>query len=185
MTHALIPCALVICASRGRVSGRLVFWCCVASILPDLDVVAFKLGIAYSDPLGHRGFTHSLAFALALGVLGSVFHRYLRASRMAVFTLVTLSCASHALLDALTNGGLGVAFWWPFDSARYFLPWQPIAVSPIGISGFISQRGLQVLASEAQIVWLPLALVFGSFLAARAFWRRRLAGGGSSAVRGG
>lgn len=35
----------------------------VSTILPDFDVVSFKLGIAYKHPLGHRGFTHSILFA--------------------------------------------------------------------------------------------------------------------------
>lgn len=35
-----------------------------STILPDFDVIAFNFGIAYEHPLGHRGFTHSLIFAL-------------------------------------------------------------------------------------------------------------------------
>ena len=36
----------------------------------------------------------------------------------------------HGLLDAMTDGGLGVAFFSPFDNRRYFLPWTPIRVIP-------------------------------------------------------
>lgn len=35
----------------------------LSTILPDFDVISFKLGIAYEHPLGHRGFTHSILFA--------------------------------------------------------------------------------------------------------------------------
>jgi inner membrane protein len=63
------------------------------------------------------------------------------------------------MLDSLTDGGLGVAAFAPFDDARYFAPWRPIRVSPIG-AAFFSARGLAVLASEVVWVWLPaLALV--------------------------
>lgn len=62
--------------------------------------------------------------------------------------------ASHPLLDALTNGGLGVALFWPWSDARLFAPWRPIAVSPIG-AGFFGSRGLAVLGSELRWVWLP------------------------------
>ena len=63
------------------------------------------------------------------------------------------------MLDALTDGGLGVAFFAPFSARRYFLPWRPVAVSPIGM-GFFSERGLEVLGSEVVWVWLPsVALV--------------------------
>ena len=53
-----------------------------------------------------------------------------------------MSCASHALLDAMTNGGLGVAVYWPFSLKRIFLPFKPIQVSPIGISNFFTEWGV-------------------------------------------
>ena len=37
------------------------------SLLADVDVVAFRLGIPYSAPFGHRGATHSIAFAMLAG----------------------------------------------------------------------------------------------------------------------
>ena len=36
-------------------------------MLPDLDVIGFFFGVRYDDMLGHRGITHSLAFAMAEG----------------------------------------------------------------------------------------------------------------------
>jgi len=70
-----------------------------------------------------------------------------------------LATASHGLLDALTDGGLGVAFFAPFDNHRYFLPWRPIHVSPIGAGRFFTHRGLEVLQSELLWIWLPAALL--------------------------
>jgi inner membrane protein len=75
------------------------------------------------------------------------------------------STASHGILDAFTNGGLGIAFLWPFSSERYFAPYQVIEVSPIGISRFLSSRGLAVLESELVWVWAP-CVVLGVVLAA-------------------
>ena len=66
------------------------------------------------------------------------------------------SLISHPLSDMHTNGGLGVALWWPIDTGRYFFPWRPIEVSPFGIGNFIDLRGLKVLASEVVVMWLPL-----------------------------
>jgi len=86
-----------------------------------------------------------------------------------LWTYLFLATASHGLLDAMTDGGLGVAFFSPFNNDRYFLPWRPIRVSPIGISRFFSDRGLEVLASELLWIWLPSVL-----LAAFAwFWHGR------------
>jgi inner membrane protein len=83
-----------------------------------------------------------------------------------------LATASHGVLDALTDGGPGIAFVVPFDDTRYFLPWQPIRVSPISLERFLSARGLRVLRSEAIWVWLPSAIVAGAAGLARARSRR-------------
>jgi len=67
--------------------------------------------------------------------------------------------ASHGLLDALTNGGHGIALLSPFTNNRYFFPWTPIEVSPLNIEAFLSQRGLTVLMSELIWIWIPCFLI--------------------------
>ena len=59
-------------------------------------------------------------------------------------------------MDAFTSGGLGIALLAPFDNHRYFFPYTPIKVSPIGISAFFSDWGIRVLISEFKWVWLPV-----------------------------
>ncbi len=135
-------------------------------MIPDLDVVAFSFGISYSDILGHRGLTHSLGFALLPGSLALISASSLRTTRAAALLFVFVATASHGLLDMLTNGGLGIALWWPFSDERYFFPARPIEVSPIGIRPFLGRAGAAVLGSELVWVWLPCAaagaLVFRS-----------------------
>jgi inner membrane protein len=76
------------------------------------------------------------------------------------------------VLDAMTDGGLGVAWFWPWSDQRYFLPLHPIEVSPIGLSRFLSPRGLEVLISEARWVWLPcLGVALGGIGLRRALRR--------------
>ena len=124
------------------------------SLLPDADVIGFSLGVEYGDPWGHRGATHSLTFAvvagLAIGLLSRRSGRPLL--RTALFAIAVL--ASHGLLDTLTDGGLGAALFWPFDLTRYFAPWRPIPVAPIGLA-FLSPYGLIVSATEA-ILFAPV-----------------------------
>ncbi|HVG25301.1 MAG TPA: metal-dependent hydrolase [Thermoanaerobaculia bacterium] len=136
-----------------RVPRRAVVAAVFGTIAPDLDVAAFALGIPYNHPLGHRGLTHSIAFALLYSLLASLVLRTRES-----FPFLFLCTMSHAVLDAMTNGGLGVAFFAPFSNARYFLPWTPIRVSPIG-AGFFSARGLETLVSECLWVWLPCGIV--------------------------
>ena len=76
-----------------------------------------------------------------------------------IWTYLFLATASHGFLDAMTDGGLGVAFFSPFNNARYFFPWRPIRVSPIGLNRFFTERGLDVLQGELLWIWLPSALL--------------------------
>jgi inner membrane protein len=143
------------------VSGRLLLAGVGASILPDADAFGLDLGIPYGHLLGHRGLSHSILFALLLAVCAALLYLTLRSSRSAAFAVVLISCASHGLLVALTNGGMGVALLSPIWNHRYFFPWRPIAVSPLGVEYFFSAWGLRVIRSEALWVWLPCALVGG------------------------
>ena len=133
-----------------RLPHRVVVAGAIVTILPDLDVAAFALGIPYAHPLGHRGLTHSIAFALMIAVPITWMLR-LGEHRRAAFIFLFLCAISHPILDALTDGGLGIAFFAPFHNERYFFPWTPIRVSPIG-AGFFSARGLETIRSEVVYV---------------------------------
>lgn len=177
-THAVVPLAAGLALGRKALPPRLIAAGVVAAMAPDFDTVAFKLGIAYADQFGHRGATHSIVFALALGLFATACATWLRSGRLRAFAFVALCALSHPLLDALTNGGLGVALLWPASHERFFAPWRPIAVSPIG-AGFFSARSVAVLWSELRWVVLPLALTalqwaeIRKHLAGRRAWRQR------------
>lgn len=165
-THAIVPLMLGAAAGRKRISTPLLVAGAVVAMLPDLDVLAFYLHIPYANAFGHRGATHSIAFAVALGLLAAWTHRRLDSTPQRAGWFVGLAALSHPLLDACTNGGLGVALWWPFSDARWFAPFHPIAVSPIG-ARFFSERGWHVIASEACWVWLPVAMLATCLLIVR------------------
>jgi len=160
-----------------RMPPRFWVWTIGCSMLPDIDVISFAFGIRYEDLFGHRGFTHSFFFAALAGIVAATHTRkaappdslgvggWSLGVLWAWFAAVT---ASHGLLDALTNGGRGIAFFSPFSNHRYFFPWRPIQVSPIGV-GFFSPRGLRVLASESVWIWCPSAIMAAS---ARIFRKR-------------
>ncbi|MDR2507334.1 MAG: metal-dependent hydrolase [Candidatus Accumulibacter sp.] len=142
-----------------RISPRLLFAAMFFTIVPDFDVIGFKLGIAYADLFGHRGFSHSLFFALCCGTLGFWIAPVLRCRRITAFILFFIAVASHIALDAATSGGLGVAAFWPHSDTRYFFPWRPIRVSPLSLKAFFGARGVAVLTSELLWVWLPSAIL--------------------------
>ncbi|MBG6132147.1 inner membrane protein [Aquimarina sp. EL_43] len=129
----------------------------ICSILPDADVIGFKFGITYESFWGHRGFSHSLLFALLLGIIVTFIFYFKKAytkTGVALILYFTVCTAFHGVLDAMTTGGLGIAFFSPFDTTRYFFPWRPIQVSPIGASKFFSTWGIKVLLSE--LIWVAI-----------------------------
>ncbi len=117
-------------------------------------MVAFRLGIPYQAPFGHRGAIHSLAFAALSGLALGLVAWAMNAQAVRLGVAATIVMASHGLLDTLTDGGLGVALAWPFSNARYFAPWRPIAVAPIGATLFAT-RGIHLMLHEC-VLFLPL-----------------------------
>jgi inner membrane protein len=122
----------------------------VVSLVPDADVLAFVFGIPYGAPFGHRGASHSIAFAVACAALAGVGGF----PRRAIYTFVVT--ASHGVLDAMTDGGRGVALFWPLSMERIFFPWRPIPVAPIG-RGLFSGEGFEVIRFEL-IAFLPFVV---------------------------
>lgn len=131
------------------------------SILPDIDVVGLRLGIPYEAMFGHRGLSHSLFFAAFL----CIFVAWIMAKRSTsngvhLWLYFFICMASHGLLDALTNGGHGIAFFAPFSNERYFFPFQPVEVSSLSIRRFFQGQGIAVLKSEFLWIWTPCLLFF-------------------------
>jgi inner membrane protein len=144
----------------------------ICAILPDLDVIGYSFGIPYRSVWGHRGVTHSLMFAASLGVIAAfAFPQRFSPAWWGLATYFFAVTASHGVLDAMTNGGLGIAFFVPFDTGRYFLPWRPVEVSPIGISAFFSARALTVIKSELIWIWSPSLAVLLAVVALRRYWQ--------------
>ena len=170
-SHAIAALALGAGFYRRDIPRHLWATGAVYAMLPDADVIGFRFGIHYGDLLGHRGLTHSLAFAVLLAA-ATVAVAYRRGAGGlgpgGSCAFLALATASHGFLDAFTDGGLGIAFFAPFDPTRYFFPWRPIAVAPIGIAGLFRPEIVHVLASELAWVWCPSGLVL-ALVAARQF----------------
>lgn len=167
--HAAVGVAAARAAATVR-TGRLMVVLVLLSSLPDLDVIAFALGIPYHAPFGHRGAFHSIPVALLVGALCSLDARAWQMSRLRMFAVVSAVVASHGLLDAFTDGGLGIALAWPLSNHRFFSPWRPFPVAPIG-AGIFSRYGRYVLFTELACA-VPLLLY--------AFWPRNRRRGAAS-----
>jgi inner membrane protein len=127
VSHAVAALSMGTCIYRPGMPKRVWLLGAMGSVVPDRDVIGFRFGVRYGDFWGLRGFTHSLVFAAliaaaAMGV-GFRFHAP-NTGRFPLFSYLFIAAASHGVLDAMTNGGLGVAFFAPFDNGRHFFPWE-------------------------------------------------------------
>jgi inner membrane protein len=164
MTHAAVGLGLAKIVATRPMPPLYYVLAAGLAMLPDADVLAFAAGIPYEDRFGHRGFFHSLCFAaIAGGVATALTYQNLPMRWWLLYLFFFAVTASHGILDTFTNGGLGIALLSPFDDTRYFFPWQPIQVSPIGMA-FFGRWGLYVILSEFLWVWVPLGVIVGGVL---------------------
>jgi inner membrane protein len=153
-SHALVSSQITFWFKNRKIPKRIFLIAALLSIFPDFDVIGFKFGVEYGDLWGHRGMTHSIFFGLLVSLFMMIFfisQKY-QGLRLRIFLIFLLSILSHGFFDGLTNGGLGIAYFAPFDQTRYFLPITPVKVSPISIDQFFSLRGLEVIKSE--FLWI-------------------------------
>lgn len=135
----------------------------VCAALPDVDVVSFALDIPYSHAFGHRGFFHSLFFALIVAFLVVLLffpRAKVLSSRWWLLTgYFFLLTASHGLLDTLTAGGLGIALLAPFDHTRYLAPIALFQAAPLHLSGLFTPWGFRCIRTELCLLWVPALIV--------------------------
>jgi inner membrane protein len=173
-SHAVVGLAISAAAPAAGARARLAVAAAACAVVPDVDVVTLWMGVRWGHVLGHRGLTHSLLFAAVLAALVVILvfrgrtrgRGYLR-----LWLVLFVATASHGILDAMTDGGIGVAFLAPWDRTRYFLPWRPFPVSPIGIGRFFGERGLDIIRAEVVLIWVPAAVLLLAAVGLR--WRRR------------
>ena len=169
-SHAIAAVAIGKLSRAARWPGDLPkvdlkFWLVTVfcAVVPDLDAIGFWMGVPYDSVWGHRGITHSFLFAALLSYIMVYFfyndEKIFTRPWFILFAVFFVATASHPLLDAMTDGGRGVAFFAPFNNDRFFFPFRPIRVSPISITRFFSGRGWEVLKSEFVWVWIPSIFV--------------------------
>ena len=172
LTHPAVPLAIAVGLGSGIITPRLLFAGILASILPDLDVITLHLRLPYAHDYGHRGASHSFLFAFLVALLGAAASKCFQSSTLRTIGFLFAAGASHGILDGLTNGGLGIAFFWPFSNDRLFFPIQLIEVSPLSLSRIFSSRFVEVLRLELLWVWLP-CLILLLMLRARSIFTRQ------------
>lgn len=111
-----------------KVGNKAILWGAIAGTIPDLDVILRSFTDEISATQMHRGFSHSIVFAVLiaplLGWIAKKIHFKLKDVSFKDWTkLFFLTTVTHPLLDAHTTWG--TQFFWPFN---YRLAYQNIFV---------------------------------------------------------
>jgi inner membrane protein len=160
---------------RRRPSSWKTFLLFVAlALLPDADLLLVTLGACDSGACGHRGASHSLPLAIAIGFMAALAARRLGWPVLRTAVATTFAVGSHALLDLLGAGGRGLPLLWPFTDMRFFSPIRIFPDAPRGLA-LLSRPGIVNVTIELA-VFLPVMLYavwprMSARLAARAVGR--------------
>lgn len=163
--HFAPAIALAVAAGTHRTGWRLTLAGAFFAVLPDADFALVTMGLdRYSGPYGHRGFTHSVGFALALGAFGGLWTGPGWRRRLGAASFLALCTLSHPVLDGLFDRGICNAWLWPFDGARQCLAWRPVPM--LGVPLF----GVERFQRELLWIGVPLVLLTNAALLLRAGW---------------
>jgi len=124
------------------------------ALLSDADVLLVTLGACDRGVCGHRGASHSLPMAIAIGFLCGLLARRLRWPVMRTTIATTIAVGSHAVLDVLGAGGRGLPLLRPFTDHRFHSPIRIFPDAPRGLE-ILSWPGIVNVGIEFA-VFLPI-----------------------------
>ena len=116
LTQIVLGAAVAEAVAGKKMGNKAAFWGAIAGTIPDLDVFLTRLYHPVDAALVHRGFSHSILFALLMGpLLGLiVFRLYKRRYELNLWIkLFFLGIITHPMLDMFTN--YGTEFLWPIN----------------------------------------------------------------------
>ncbi|MNJ90776.1 hypothetical protein D3C87_84130 [compost metagenome] len=116
LTQIVLGAAVGEAVAGRKMGAKAALWGAIGGTIPDLDVFLRFFYDPLDAALVHRGFSHSLLFALLAGpCLAYIFHK-LTKERYPFKTwclLWFLAIVTHPMLDIFTN--YGTQFFWPFS----------------------------------------------------------------------
>lgn len=116
LTQLVLGAAVAEVVAGKKMGNRAALWGAIAGTIPDLDVIPRAMMHPFDGALVHRGFSHSILFALIAAPILAYFCQHLYKSRYSAKLWIHLffwSIITHPMLDIFTS--YGTQFFWPFD----------------------------------------------------------------------
>lgn len=156
IAHGLLGASIVAAVLPAAVTTRYVKPLLAGAILANLADFDFLLVFVLHSKEWHRGFTHSIVFALFIGLLFVIYFGKRRLGEAAAYGL---AFASHCFLDFVTTkegGGLELLF--PFSGERFIGGWFGLSEMPSKLSAI---KIIQALTLEF-VLFFPLLVMIMS-----------------------
>ena len=121
LTQIVLGASVAEAVAGRKFGNKAILWGAIAGTIPDLDVFLRFLYHPIEASLVHRGFSHSLIFALLLSPLLAHFISKLYKSENEYKKWLYLffgAIVTHPILDMFTN--YGTQFLWPLDTRISF-----------------------------------------------------------------
>jgi inner membrane protein len=121
LTQIILGAAVAEAVAGKKMGNKAAMWGAIAGTIPDLDVFLMQFYHPIDAALMHRGFSHSILFAVIMGpILGWLIHKLYkqRYDQKTWMWLFFLSIITHPMLDVFTN--YGTEFLWPFSTRLTF-----------------------------------------------------------------
>jgi inner membrane protein len=180
ITHGLLGATVAKTTMWRRVPHGVGIIGAVGAMAPDIDVLIFSPNDPTMGWLYHRHFTHSFLLIPLIGLLAALPFLALKRFkdyRGAVILASIIGCATHTMLDSLTN--YGTQQLWPFADTRVTWDAMPI-VDPIYSLIFII--GLIFTARTKSMRGVQWALALALLYVAFGFWQHQRALGVQQAL---
>ena len=137
LTQIILGAAVGEAVGGRRMGNKAAMWGAIGGTIPDLDVFLRSLTNPIDGALLHRGFSHSIVFAVLVApIMAFLLYRlYKRRFEYKLwFWLAFGSIITHPMLDIFTN--YGTQFFWPFDLRLTFnsvFVVDPLYTLPFGL----------------------------------------------------
>jgi len=167
VTHlALGACVGEVCLSK-KLGKKALIWGALAQSFPDIDTFAAFFVPSDKDLIIHRGITHSLFFAIVMGLLFALIASRIHRKQLIPFaTLAFFFCGQlmlHDLLDTCNSYGTGLLE--PFIHQRFSINLLYVA-DPLFTIGLVVASLLLVFkksTNKNRKKWVIIAIVLSIF----------------------
>ncbi len=170
LTQIILGAAVGEAVAGKKMGNKAAFWGAIAGTIPDLDVIIRSFVHPIDAALWHRGFSHSIVFALLFSPILAwlVYQLYKKRYDLKLWVkLIFLGIVTHPMLDIFTN--YGTEFFWPFKLRLTFnsvFVIDPLYTIPFGLLLLVAlflkrESSLRRKLNYAGIIYSSLYLLWG------------------------